>query len=105
MRRILLALLVIVSGCASRAASPVPQVADERPLVAGDRIHWLLGCDRNPGFEIVIGADGCAEAPQLGKLRLVGLTLVQANHGIGTTYRERNIYVHLDERDITLRRF
>jgi hypothetical protein len=105
MRPILLALLVIVAGCASRPAPPVTQGLDARLLAIGDRIHWQLGCDNNPGFDMVIGVDGCAEVVELGKLRLAGLTLDEANHAIVTAYRERGIYAHLDEHDITLRRF
>ena len=103
MRYLFPLLLMLTSGCASRVAPLSTQIPDLRPLAAGDRLHWQLGCDRN-GIDLAVGDDGCADLPHLGKIRIGGLTLKEANHTILMSWRGRGMYCDVDEYNFTLRR-
>ena len=98
----LLIALVVVSGCATRSTAPsfaqVPlaETATERYFETGDHFPVTIGLGPNPPviIKVTVDNDGYIELPQIGKLRVIGMTESQFEEAAIAEYHRRGIVLH-----------
>ena len=69
-----------------------------RPLKAGERLEMRASCNAYAGVIIVLDSEGDATFPFIGKIRLAGLSLLDAERKVERLYVDQGYYRHLDLR-------